>query len=572
MTTRRDHRKVLVLGHDTRAFLGVVRSLGRAGICVHVAWYLPGGVALRSRYIRRAHELPPFSESDDAWKAALANLLEREQYDLVVPCGDAPVTALQSHREVFEPHAKLCVVNDEAYALFCDKFKTLAHAESVGVPTPRETIAHTKDEARQALADYGLPIVLKPNTSHHPHDMFAKRMVRKAYTEDQFLRLWSNMTKQGPVSVQENLIGRGVGVELLALRGEPLLIFQHIRIHEPLHGGGSSYRKGVAVRADLLDASLKLLRPLSYTGVAMVEFKVDPLTGRWAFLEVNPRFWGSLPLAIASGANFPLAAFDMMTEGRTQWPTPPRVGLFSRNITADLVWQRANLRADRSDPTLATRPLLHVFTDTILHVLTLRERLDTLTWDDPIPGLAEILRLVRITTTRVCDKLTMIFQGRSFMRQRLAKRALNAITHARHVLVLCKGNVCRSPYAEHRLRRVGLDCTIESAGYYPHAGRCCPDTAIAVAGDHDVNLSQHRSCVVTETMLEQADMIFVFDQENRKTLVGKYAVPPQRIHFLGALNPAGPLLIADPWNQDRERFEQIYRHIDDAITRTQPHA
>ncbi len=572
MTTRRDHRKVLVLGHDTRAFLGVVRSLGRAGISVHVAWYLPGGVALRSRYIRHAHEIPPYSESDDAWKTALADLLEREQYDLVIPCGDAPVTALQTHRAAFEPHAKLCIVNDEAYAIFSDKFKTLAFAKSVGVPTPRETIAHTKDEARQALADYGLPIVLKPNASHHPHDMFAKRMVRKAYTQDQFHRLWTNMTKQGPVSVQENLLGHGVGVELLALSGEPLLVFQHVRIHEPLHGGGSSYRKGVAVRTDLLDASLKLLQPLSYTGVAMVEFKVDPHTGRWAFLEVNPRFWGSLPLAIASGADFPLAAFEMMTEGRTQWPTSPRVGLFSRNITADLVWQRANLRADRTDPTLATRPLLRVFTDALVNVVTFREHLDTLTWDDPKPGLAEISRLVRIAITRVRDKLTMMLQGRRFMRQRLAKRALSAVTSASHILVLCKGNVCRSPYAEHRLQHAGLDCTIESAGYYPHAGRCCPDTAVAVAGDREVDLSQHRSRVVTETMLEKADMILVFDQENRKTLIGKYAVPPHRIHFLGALNPAGPLLIADPWNQDRERFEQIYTHIDDAITRIQPHA
>lgn len=43
--------KVLVLGHDTGAFLAVIRSLGRGGVEVHVAWHDRQGPASRSRYI-----------------------------------------------------------------------------------------------------------------------------------------------------------------------------------------------------------------------------------------------------------------------------------------------------------------------------------------------------------------------------------------------------------------------------------------------------------------------------------------------------------------------------------------
>ena len=75
--------------------------------------------------------------------------------------------------------------------------------------------------------------------------------------------------------------------------GEVLLAFQHVRLHEPPRGGGSSYRMSTALTPELLDASVRLLKSVDYTGVAMVEFKVDPKTGRWALMEVNGRFWGS---------------------------------------------------------------------------------------------------------------------------------------------------------------------------------------------------------------------------------------------------------------------------------------
>ena len=53
------------------------------------------------------------------------------------------------------------------------------------------------------------------------------------------------------------------------------------------------------------DHAVRLLQDLGLTGVAMVEFKMDARDGRPKLLEVNPRFWGSLALAIDSGVNFP---------------------------------------------------------------------------------------------------------------------------------------------------------------------------------------------------------------------------------------------------------------------------
>ncbi|MGH7001331.1 MAG: hypothetical protein ACREEA_07475, partial [Stellaceae bacterium] len=70
-------------------------------------------------------------------------------------------------------------------------------------------------------------------------------------------------------------------------------------------------------------------------------------------------------------------------------------GLFCRNLPLDIEWHMANLHADRTNPTLATKTLPAVLGETVANIVTLRERWDSLTLDDPNPGFAEIGGLLR---------------------------------------------------------------------------------------------------------------------------------------------------------------------------------
>ena len=133
-------RKALVLGHDSRSFLSVIRSLGRAGIEVGVAWHQPDGSASRSRYIASAYDLPPFRQHDDLWKTRLIELVQGEKFDLVIPCHDSSLVPLQQNRTDLEPHGRFYLLSDEAFAVFFDKFRTNELARSVGVCVPREVI------------------------------------------------------------------------------------------------------------------------------------------------------------------------------------------------------------------------------------------------------------------------------------------------------------------------------------------------------------------------------------------------------------------------------------------------
>jgi protein-tyrosine-phosphatase/predicted ATP-grasp superfamily ATP-dependent carboligase len=561
-------RKALVLGDDLRSLLGVVRSLGRGNVEVHVGWHPADSLVRHSRHVSRAHALPAYSADDDAWKTALIALMKQEAYDLVVPCSDPVLIPLQTHRAALEPHGRIYLLDDAVYRTVFDKFAVNALARAGGVCLARECMVGNRSEAEVIKASFQLPVVLKPRASFDPRRVGERQEVRKAYAWREFDTLLDAMLEEGPVAVQENFIGQGVGVELLLKEGKPLLEFQHVRLHEPLRGGGSCYRKGVAVSPDLREAALAILGPLKYTGVAMVEFKVNPVTGAWVFIEVNGRFWGSLPLAIASGADFPLALFEMLVEGRTSFPEQVRHGLCCRSWTGDLQWQVANLRADRRDPTLATRPLPAVVGETVANVVTLRERSDTFALDDPIPGVVEIGRLASSVVGSLVRKAWRRMLQPAPIRRRLARRARRALRHARSVLFVCKGNICRSPFAHQLVTQVVRPAqACVSAGYYPAADRPSPAAAIAAAAGVGVDLSAHRSVQLTEAHVFAADAIFVFDEENYNRLAADYACRA-KLHLVGALCPEGPLWIADPYGQDVQGFEQTYGQIRDAIIAT----
>lgn len=565
-------RKALVLGDDDRALIAVVRSLGRKGIDVHIGWHPTESIVVHSRYVRAVHHLPPFADSTTEWKLALTDLLQRERFDLVIPCSDPVQIPLQMHRADLERYAKMYLLDDSVFRIVTDKIAMNELARSVGVHVPREHLVRSDKDVGVVATSFCLPLVLKPQSSFDPSRVGERRTVQKAYSWIEFSCLLKKMIASGPVAVQENFIGQGVGVELLLRDGEPLLEFQHVRLHEPLHGGGSSYRQGTRVTPALREAALALLRPLKYTGVAMVEFKVNPVTGDWVFIETNGRFWGSLPLAIASGADFPAALFELLVDGRTPTSTQYQVGLCCRHWSGDLYWQGANLRADRKDPTLATRKLPLVLCETIINLVTFRERSDALVLDDPQPGAVELIQIANRVARSIAGKLRRRWVRMSLVRARLNCRARGALLNAKRILFVCKGNICRSPFAEHFARRLfseGVD--IVSAGYYPASGRRSPDAAVAAASAWDVDLSSHRSVLLTAMHLKDADVIFVFDDENYQTLA-RDRTASGKLHLLAVMNPDGDPWIDDPYGLSVEGFSRIYRQISSALTAGAPDA
>jgi protein-tyrosine-phosphatase/predicted ATP-grasp superfamily ATP-dependent carboligase len=545
--------RVLVLGDDTRSFLTVVRSLGRRGLEVHVAWCPLDPPALKSRHIHCVHRLPAYTPSNRRWLDALIGLLRSPGFDLVLPCHDSGLLPLHEFRHELEPLAPIALPSPEAFRIFFSKAETYELALRTGVAVPRQTVARSLEELEAAADDFGLPLVIKPQCSVAIDNPAARLTVRKLRDRAALRDAAAGLRLSDGVLAQENFTGVGVGVEVMCRDGEILSAFQHLRVHEPLNGGGSSYRKSVPLDPGLLEATGRLMSATAYTGVAMAEYKVNPRSGKWILIEVNPRFWGSLPLTVAAGLDFPAYLHDLMRGSSGPFPRAYRTGVYARNWISDLIWLKSNFEVAHNDPDLLTVPAGRIAGE-IWNVLGLREHADTITLDDPLPGIAEIGAFVGGRLTERLDRAP-------WRRRRLQRRAEAALRSARRVLFLCHGNICRSPFAEYALRRTGSDVECASTGYHTVDGRPSPPAAVAAAAQAGIDLSPHRSRFWDAETMAWADAILIFERKQRLRLAATFPEALARTHFLGALDPAGPLEVADPYGHDERRFADTYRRI-----------
>ena len=552
--------KVLVLGNDMRAFLTVIRSLGRGGHAVHVAWCPKDAPALNSKYIKKVHQLAPYSNSDDSWMFQMIKLFQNEKFDLVIPCRDDSILPMQKHRNELERHTRVYLLNERSFEYGFDKQRMDELACSLGINLPKERIVHNLSEAYRSFNEFGSPLVVKPFSSFTLDDLNNKQFVLKIYHKEKIQTCIPAMLQKGRLLVQENFIGIGMGVSVLALRGEILAVFQHERVHEPLFGGGSSYRKSVSLNTELFKATSILISKLNYTGVAMMEFKQNPKNGSWVFIEINPRFWGSLPLAVASGVDFPLYLYQMLVEGKRMFPERYRRGIYCRNLINDIRWNWENFKANRSDPTLMTKPLPLVAGE-VFNILTGRERIDSFTFDDIIPGFAEFAEFAPMIRVLRAKLDTKILENRLSMGLHAA-HAKHRFKKAKCILLISKANVCRSPFAYYYLaNKCDKNKSFSSAGYCQKADRSYSRLTREVAEEFGINMHRHRYQIVARDMVKCADIIFVFDGEDYITMMERFSGIRNKLFLLGSLEGSSPPVIQNAAGLNVEAIRVIYKRI-----------
>jgi len=558
--------KALILGEDTRSFLTVVRSLGRQGVKVHVGWCTTGAPELRSRYITKIHCLPLYHPRDNSWKQALLDLMKEEKFDLTLATNDRTILPLQKHRDELNQHGRFYLLDVRAFEIGFNKEKANELARSLEIPLPKECKISSLDKGLALADEFGLPLVLKPTSSFTLRRLEEKRFVRKAYSHQELQIYLNEMLKDGEVTVQENVLGKGIGIELLADQGEILVAFQHERVHEPLLGGGSSYRKSVPLHQGMLDASKTLVKAMNYTGVAMIEYKHNLATGRWVFIEINARFWGSLPLPVAAGVDFPWYLFQLLVEGKRTFPQNYRINIYCRNLLNDLRWQWQNFKADKSDPTLATLPLWKVALE-IRHLLMLRERSDTFVLDDPLPGIMELIELRKLAAEGIRLLHLHLFRIPGIRRFYVSK-IIERVKKAKILLFVCKGNICRSPFAHYYAEKLFASSkTIISAGTYQYDNRPSVPEAIEAAKRLGIDLSTHRSKRLDASLVSNADLIFTFDENNRLEVLHEFPTARSKIVRLGLLLDNESPVIADPFGGSVEMYLKTYRMIQQAMER-----
>lgn len=348
-----EHRKtggqlsVLVLDGSSLATLAFARSLGRAGILTTIAASSRDAPARRSRYCADFKVYPSPLDNVEDFRKWLIRTVSCSEYELLVGTTECTIPLISEWRQCLEPHVRVPLPDPTRLRIAFDKSAVMRLARDLNLVIPPTTFVDGwEDVEKVARENRHWPLVIKPHSSIACKDgrRFAVS-VQYAFNADMLRRIYCHLCEQTPWPMLQNYVpGTGVGCFFLINKGNVLARFQHQRIRDTNPtGSGSSLRVSTLGDPSLMDASERLLRALGWEGLAMVEYRVDS-EGTPYFMEVNPRPWGSMQLAVEAGVDFPLMWYRGVVGHTVEEVKSYHHGIACRYLAGDLTHLESVLR------------------------------------------------------------------------------------------------------------------------------------------------------------------------------------------------------------------------------------
>lgn len=311
--------RVLITDAQAPAAVAAVRSLGRLGIEPVVG--CPAGavpLASYSRYCAGRLPLPDPSADPDAYAGAMLDEVRRGDLDAVLPLSDQTFAACAGVRDEIERSVAYCAASNRALEAAWDKWDLLNRGRAVALPSPVARLVDDEADWREARREVGVPLVLRARWSVRRN---GDRLVKPA-TGVHFDDASADRDARGRIDRGEAFVvsrwvrGTGRGVYLFIAGGRAVLRFGHIRLRETNPCGSPACAALADVPDDTaVERCARLLADLGVEGAAMVEFRRTADEGEDRLVEVNPRLWGSVSLAIGAGLDFPVHQVRFFARG-----------------------------------------------------------------------------------------------------------------------------------------------------------------------------------------------------------------------------------------------------------------
>lgn len=320
---------VFVTDADMRQVLAIIRSLGKKGIATTVGDSIKNRflISFFSKYCTKRVFYPSPAENAKAFSKELLKYVAKNKTDVLITVADHASLAVSRRLREFRQYVRVAIPPYETLIKAVDKAQTMQICEETYYPV---TVLPGKVSEIYSLSKkMSYPLVVKPRFSS------GSRGLKYATNSSQLIRLFKTTTNTyGVPLIQEYIPGDkiyGVGA-LLNQESKPRAAFVYKRLRQfPVSGGPSTYRMSV-LNPTVLELGLKILQKMQWYGVAMLEFKIDPRDSKPKLMEINPRFWGSLNLAIAAGVDFPYLFYKMAVEGDVRPVFTYKVGVKARYL------------------------------------------------------------------------------------------------------------------------------------------------------------------------------------------------------------------------------------------------
>ncbi len=315
-------KKVFVTDGRSLAALAIARSLGEKGIEVHCGEEFRYNITFFSRYVKKRIIYPSPQREPDKFVEAMLDLVRDGSYSMLMPVRDETSLLLSQNKEALLEYTNLYLADFDVMNIFRDKGETVREALRQNIPCPK-TYFPEETSLTEIRDNAPYPLLIRPRVSS------GSRGIRSVKRRDEFDSAYNKVkAENGEPLIQEHISKKGYCTACVLLDSgcEEVATFTYERVKEyPLSGGPTVV--GVSCNNESIkEYALELLKGTGWSGVAEVEFIIDS-EGEPKLLEVNPRFWMPLNLAIHSGVDFPHLLFRLATGEKVEPVTSYKLGI-----------------------------------------------------------------------------------------------------------------------------------------------------------------------------------------------------------------------------------------------------
>jgi predicted ATP-grasp superfamily ATP-dependent carboligase len=340
------NREVLLTDAEERSVLAACRGLNAAGYTVSAVARTSFAASHWSRYCAHRYVLPDPRDDQTAFVDGLFELLRDREFAILLPGAEPSIIAVSEQRTRLEHLVRLGLPAQQVVERSLDKIHFVDAAAAAGLACPPSVVCADKADARAAVRTLGFPVVLKP----------ARSFVRNGPS----LRQQPVIVARDEMALEAALLSFGDRFLVQRFDGNrPLVSCSGVVVDGrvraqatarylrtwPAHAGSASLAVTVPLALPVQARIEHLLAELGWQGVFEIEL-LEQDAGRFSAIDLNPRFYGWLTLAIRSGANLPAVWCDSLL-GRPSRSTFARTGMEYRWEEGELLNAVSQLRHGR---------------------------------------------------------------------------------------------------------------------------------------------------------------------------------------------------------------------------------
>ena len=301
-----------------RSSYNALRNLKKHDLKVAVSDSSSIGMSQFSRFSSGFTKYTSHYENEDKFISDILNICSSNEIKLILPSHNE-TEIIARHRYKFSDNLVAMIPDESHCRMFNNKSDAYDFVSNIGIPVPFRIEYADPNLISEGLKNKGIKkTVIKLLTGNSSKGVFYGENPDHAQSIVKRLIEKYNLDKNRYPQIEEYVEGEGYGCSVLYSKGEFIAHFTHRRLRDKIETGGTSTFREVAVHDGIEAATKTIFDSLGWNGLAMCEFKVCPKTGRFWFIEVNPRMWGSISLAIESGVQFLYLAWLCATQGSKQ--------------------------------------------------------------------------------------------------------------------------------------------------------------------------------------------------------------------------------------------------------------